>query len=484
MRGPPAPLQPPPHPPQRWNAAAAEAKAAYAAALAAAGIDPDAGGQRKRPGDEEEGAGDKEFGPVLPVSRVKRILAQDPDCGAVPKDTLLAIALATELFIAAAAEEAAACALEHKRRTVGEADIVAAVHRHAGMAFLRSDFPLVTLPGDADGSAVSGKRAAGGKGGRKKATAPGAVVASSTDSAPVVGAVGDGAVGDEAGAPTPAWDNAPTAASRNTLEAMFARVAANPTLQRRPRPADDTAADDDAVEDNGGDVGGDGAAERSAESSRAKARAPPAVGKAKRRPKHGGMDKGALARFLVPITAEQAAAARVASLAALRKADADAAAAEADDAWLSEPDGDVGDGEDLGEGDDGGGRAASRGGSRAKTAARPVGGSVVELRNRLLGRKFGARGGSGAGGGAGRGSRRGVRTIGAKSARESDGAGEDDVEDEGEEGGEEEEEEDAAGGSAPRYDADVGDVVSGSESEDGGPEVGGGGADDVMSDVE
>jgi len=140
-----------------FEARAAEQKAAFAAYAASAEAQRASGGDEVstpavRGGRGGGGGGGGASGSErddgvalqLPLSRVKGIVRLDREVGNVSADAAFLIATATELFVQLLAGECAAEAEDAGRRTLGEADVAAAVARVPALALLRYDFPKKT----------------------------------------------------------------------------------------------------------------------------------------------------------------------------------------------------------------------------------------------------------------------------------------------------------------------------------------------------
>jgi hypothetical protein len=78
---------------------------------------------------------------VFPISRVKKTIKIDPDVRNLKKESLVAIAKATELFVGYMALYSANEAANTGRSSVRPNNIIKAVHSNQLLAFLRPDFP-------------------------------------------------------------------------------------------------------------------------------------------------------------------------------------------------------------------------------------------------------------------------------------------------------------------------------------------------------
>mmetsp|Transcript_298 Transcript_298/g.355 ORF Transcript_298/g.355 Transcript_298/m.355 type:complete len:350 (+) Transcript_298:125-1174(+) len=81
----------------------------------------------------------------LPLGRVRKIVKLDNEVKAVNKEALVAIAKATELFIAYMGIRCTQTATQRGVRTVKDQDLVQTIHSLETMSFLRLDFPKPKL---------------------------------------------------------------------------------------------------------------------------------------------------------------------------------------------------------------------------------------------------------------------------------------------------------------------------------------------------
>mmetsp|Transcript_12337 Transcript_12337/g.18702 ORF Transcript_12337/g.18702 Transcript_12337/m.18702 type:complete len:363 (+) Transcript_12337:93-1181(+) len=79
---------------------------------------------------------------VFPLARIKRTVKLDPDVKNLQKEAVVAIAKATELFLAFLGLRSAQVASRNRRRTVKTPDVLEVVHTNPILQFLRKDFPL------------------------------------------------------------------------------------------------------------------------------------------------------------------------------------------------------------------------------------------------------------------------------------------------------------------------------------------------------
>ncbi|KAF5673837.1 DNA polymerase epsilon subunit C [Fusarium heterosporum] len=83
----------------------------------------------------------------LPLSRVKKIIAQDPEIGLCSNNAAFVITLAAEMFVQHLAEESHTCAkLDRKpRRNIQYKDVASAISHHDNLEFLEDVVPK-TIP--------------------------------------------------------------------------------------------------------------------------------------------------------------------------------------------------------------------------------------------------------------------------------------------------------------------------------------------------